>query len=199
MITVLWEDRMDILLTGVGGQGVVLASKILAACAMERGLPVRSAETIGMAQRGGSVTSHVRIGAHIASPLIPKAHADVLIGFEPAEAARCTIYLKPSARAVVAQRMAVSLVSYSMEDVFTYINHYALLTKVATDELEQSGSLKCLNIALLGAAARAGAIDFNKEEIERAIKKLIPARFVEMNLKALGFDQSTCQKSDTYM
>jgi indolepyruvate ferredoxin oxidoreductase beta subunit len=179
---------MNILLTGVGGQGVVLASKILATCAMERGLPVRSAETIGMAQRGGSVTSHVRIGAHISSPLIPKAHADVLIGFEPAEAARCTTYLKPGARAVVAQRMSVSLVSYSMEDVFAYISQHAQLTKVVTDELEQNGRLKCLNIALLGAAARAGAIDFGREELERAITKMLPARFVDMNLEALGYE-----------
>ncbi|MDR0963019.1 MAG: indolepyruvate oxidoreductase subunit beta [Clostridium sp.] len=177
---------MEILLTGVGGQGVVLASKILAYCAMERGMAVRSAETIGMAQRGGSVTSHVRIGNEYYSPLIPKGWADVLIGFEPAEAARCVAYLKPNAGAVVATRMSASMVTYQPEEVLEYLALHTRLTKVVTDELETKGLLKSLNIALLGAASRAGAIAFRQEELESAIRKMIPPRYVEMNLIALA-------------
>ena len=75
------------LLCGVGGQGTVLASRIIAAAAMAKGLHARTAETIGMAQRGGSVVSHVRIGEEIASSTIPLGAADVIIGFEPGEAA----------------------------------------------------------------------------------------------------------------
>ena len=83
----------SILLAGVGGQGTVLASKLIAQAAIDLGFPARTAETIGMAQRGGCVVSHVRIGeAH--SPLIPKGKADIIIGFEPAEAVRCLPYLK---------------------------------------------------------------------------------------------------------
>ncbi len=74
----------DILITGVGGQGTVLASRLIAACAMAEGQFVRTAETIGMAQRGGSVVSHVRIGAADRSPLIPLGGADLIIAFEPA-------------------------------------------------------------------------------------------------------------------
>ena len=83
----------DILICGVGGQGTVLASKLIAAAAMNCGNTVHSAETIGMAQRGGSVTSHVRIGGNAFSPLIPKGSADILLAFEPAEAVRILSYL----------------------------------------------------------------------------------------------------------
>ena len=84
----------NVLLCGVGGQGTVLASRLIALAAMEKGMEARGAETIGMAQRGGSVVSHVRIGGEIYSPMIPHKGADVMIGFEPAEAVRCLPYLK---------------------------------------------------------------------------------------------------------
>ena len=86
--------NQDVLICGIGGQGTVLASKIIAAAAMEDGYAVHSAETIGMAQRGGSVTSHVRIGDAAYAPLIPNGSAGVLISFEPAEAVRNLKYLK---------------------------------------------------------------------------------------------------------
>ena len=85
---------LNILLTGVGGQGTVLAAKVLAQAALEKGWQVRTAETIGMAQRGGSVVSHVRYGSQIETPLIPEHSADVMIAFEPAEAVRCLRYLR---------------------------------------------------------------------------------------------------------
>ena len=91
----------DILICGVGGQGTVLASRIIAAAAMEEGNRVHSAETIGMAQRGGSVTSHVRIGEEAFSPLIPFGSADLLLAFEPAEAVRNLKYLRKDGAAVV--------------------------------------------------------------------------------------------------
>ena len=96
----------NILLAGVGGQGTVLASKLLARAAMDAGLNVRTAETIGMAQRGGCVVSHVRTGDDIASPLVPKHTADVMIAFEPAEAVRCLDYLAPDG-AVIVNKKAV--------------------------------------------------------------------------------------------
>lgn len=84
----------DILICGVGGQGTVLASKLTASAAMREGNIVHSAETIGMAQRGGSVTSHVRIGDKAFSPLIPDGKADLILAFEPAEAVRNLHFLK---------------------------------------------------------------------------------------------------------
>ena len=96
------------LLCGVGGQGVVLASKLIAYAAMEKGMFVRTSETIGMAQRGGSVVSHVRVGEEIHSPMIPKGSADVLLAFEPAEAVRNLSYLKKGGIVIVNQK-ALSL------------------------------------------------------------------------------------------
>ena len=93
--------KKDVLLCGVGGQGTVLASKLIAAAAMAEGNTVHSAETIGMAQRGGSVTSHIRIGEEIGSPLIPFGQADIMIAFEPAEAVRNLGYLKPDGIVIV--------------------------------------------------------------------------------------------------
>ena len=84
----------NILICGIGGQGTVLASKLIASSAMAQGRSVHSAETIGMAQRGGSVTSHVRIGDDVFSPLIPEGKADLILAFEPAEAVRNLKYLK---------------------------------------------------------------------------------------------------------
>ena len=83
----------NIILCGVGGQGTVLASKLIAAAAMEKGIPVMSAETIGMAQRGGSVFSHVRMGENLYSPMIAKGTADMILGFEPGETVRMLPYL----------------------------------------------------------------------------------------------------------
>ena len=92
---------LNCLLAGVGGQGTVLASKLLAQAAIKQGLQARTAETIGMAQRGGCVVSHVRIGRESYSPLITVGQADVLIGFEPAEAVRCLSYLKKGGTVIV--------------------------------------------------------------------------------------------------
>ena len=93
--------QKNILLTGVGGQGTVLASKLIAAAAMQKGLPVMSAETIGMAQKGGSVFSHLRIGAGVMSPMIRRGTADLLLAFEHAEAVRMLPYLKEGGTVVV--------------------------------------------------------------------------------------------------
>ena len=95
---------MNCILCGVGGQGTVLASKLIAQSAMQKGMFARTAETIGMAQRGGSVVSHVRTGDQVPSPLIPEHEADVLIGFEPAEAVRTLRYLKKDGTVVVNTR-----------------------------------------------------------------------------------------------
>ena len=104
---------INLLLAGVGGQGTVLASKLLAQAAMAQGLQARTAETIGMAQRGGCVVSHVRIGEEAYSPLIPYGQADLILGFEPAEAVRNLPYLKDGG-IVVAAKKAIKPVTASL-------------------------------------------------------------------------------------
>ena len=94
----------NIVLCGVGGQGTVLASKLIAAAAMKKDIPVMSAETIGMAQRGGSVFSHIRMGEGLYAPMIAKGTADIIIGFEPGEAVRQLPYLREGGQVIVSQR-----------------------------------------------------------------------------------------------
>ena len=101
------------LLCGVGGQGVVLASKLIAYTAMLKGMQARTSETIGMSQRGGAVVSHVRIGEEIFSPMVPKKSADVILAFEPAEAVRNLSYLKKDG-VVVVNKKAVKPVTATL-------------------------------------------------------------------------------------
>jgi len=179
---------MNILLCGVGGQGTVLASKILAQCAATRGLAAHTAETIGMAQRGGSVTSHVRLGSDCYSPLIPLHTADCLIAFEPAEAVRNASYLKPGGNAVVCSRPIFpanqSFDAGACIDYLSFVTEN--ITVVSADTVIKSvGSLKPLNVSLLGAASHSAAIPFSLEELESAITLLLPEKLLEINKRAL--------------
>lgn len=181
------------LLAGVGGQGTVLASKVIAQTAMNRGLNVRTAETIGMAQRGGCVVSHVRMGEDIASPMIPKGQADVLIGFEPAEAVRCLPYLKAGGLVVVntqpIQPVTATLTGkgYEAEAMLAALAQQAphLVLVDGQALCEACGSSKVLNVALLGAAVGSGQTELTLEEVEAALRQRLPERFQQMNLQAL--------------
>lgn len=175
----------DILLCGVGGQGIVLASKILAATAMYSGEEVRSAETIGMAQRGGPVTSHVRIGESY-SPLIPKGKADILMAFEPAEAVRNIQFLKNDG-IVIVSRNPVKPISESLNDTgydgtkaLSYLSKKCNCIVIDSDEL---GDAKFLNIAMLGVAVGTGRLGFSKEQVLDEIKKSVPAKFLNKNVE----------------
>ncbi len=187
--------RDDIILCGVGGQGTVLASKLLAAAAMERGLPVKTAETIGMAQRGGSVFSHVRLGEGSSSPLIGRGRADLIIAFEPAEAVRQLGYLREGGTVVVSEGAIVPVSAtvggpaYDLDAIMGYLRERVknLVVVDAAAAALELGSAKCLNVVLLGAASRSGALALGEGDIEAAIRRLVPERFLELNLRALEY------------
>jgi len=182
------------LLCGVGGQGTVLASRLIAASAMEKGKMARTAETIGMAQRGGCVVSHVSIGEQISSPLIPKGKADILIGFEPAEAVRNLDYLKKDGIVIVNKKAiapvtaSLSEAVYTGEEMLAYLQaHVKRLIVVDGDAIcEECGSLKVLNIVLLGAAVATGELGISLSEVEQAILSKVNEKFHPMNKKALA-------------
>lgn len=186
------------LLCGVGGQGTVLASRILASAAMNRGMFARTAETIGMAQRGGCVVSHVRFGEDVDSPLIPQGKADVIIGFEPGEAVRCLPYLKKDGVIIVCQKavqpVTASLAGsdYTGEAMIDYLKTKVKKCIVVDGEkiCRDCGSDKVLNTALVGAVIKCGALDLPLDAIEQVIEERIKPRFVDMNKKALqaGYD-----------
>lgn len=183
----------SVILCGVGGQGTVLASKLISCAAMAKGEEVKSAETIGMAQRGGSVTSHIRIGKEAFSPLIPKGKADVMIAFEPAEAVRNLDYLKPDGVVVVSQKAvkpvtaSLSAKVYEGQEMLDYLGKQVSRLVIVDGQqvMEDLGSAKVLNVVLLGAAIACNEIDITVDEIKAAIREKVPERFYELNLRAL--------------
>ncbi|MBO4337604.1 MAG: indolepyruvate oxidoreductase subunit beta [Lachnospiraceae bacterium] len=195
----------DILICGVGGQGTVLASRIIAASAMAEGNTVHSAETIGMAQRGGPVTSHVRIGKDAFSPMIPFKKADIIIGFEPSEVVRNLNYLSEDGIAVV-NICAVKPVTASLSDsgydgtqMTDYLAENVNCIFVnGQEECEKLGSVKFLNILLLGIAAGCGRLGIKKETMIDEIEKRVPAKFRDSNIQAFlnGFEIGKTNEED---
>ena len=185
----------NIVLCGVGGQGTVLASKLIAAAAMKKGISVMSAETIGMAQRGGSVFSHIRLGEHLHSPMIAKGTADIIIGFEPAEAVRMLPYLKDNGQVIVSSHAIMPVTStlsgadYDGKEIILYLKKVVnnLLVVDSEKACHELGSSKVLNILLPGAAISSGALGLTEEEIQDAIKERLPEKFHDLNYRALQY------------
>lgn len=194
---------IDILLTGVGGQGTVLASKVLAQAAQSKGWKVRTAETIGMAQRGGSVVSYVRIGSDgelVHAPLSMRASADLIIAFEPGEAARVLPYLAPNGLLVTASTplqpvtASLSCDPYRAADVLAGIERaldaasgsrsLSVVDDVRLVELI-GGNRKALNTVLLTAAIFEGRVPLTLDDLKAAVKACVKPRFVDMNLNAI--------------
>jgi indolepyruvate ferredoxin oxidoreductase beta subunit len=192
---------MNILICGVGGQGTVLASKILAESAVIAGSKVaRTGETIGMSQRGGSVVSHVRT-EKTASPYIPTGGADLIIAFEKCEAARCLPFLKKGGKAIVSRTeikpVAVSLgdMKYQSERMEELIKTGSDAVFIDTDRLcAPFLSGKCANTFLLGAALGKGFITIDKDAVLAAMKKLIKPSFIDANINAFEAGFNTTAK-----
>ncbi len=184
----------DILLCGVGGQGTVLAAKLIASAAMRAGETVHSAETIGMAQRGGSVTSHVRIGDKAYSPLIPDGSADMILAFEPAEAVRNLRSLKKDGIVIVnsvpVKPVAESLRStgYDGGKMIEYLKKKCgnVIVVNAEEICAKAGSPKVFNVAILGAAVGTGKTGLSREDVLAEIGRQVKEKFIEMNNKAFS-------------
>ena len=181
------------LLCGVGGQGTVLASRIIAAAAMDNRLSAKTAETIGMAQRGGSVVSHVRIGKSVASPMIPMGGADVLLGFEPGEAAASLPYLKAGGTLIVCRQevtpvtAALGISGYRGGDCLDYLLEQVPKCYIIDGEeiCKACGSPKVLNVAFVGALCASGQMDLTLEDAQRALRARMKPQLLDMNFKAL--------------
>lgn len=198
----------NVLLTGVGGQGTVLAAKVLAQAAQAKGWQVRTAETIGMAQRGGSVVSHVRMGDNgeeVIAPLVAKGTADMIIAFEPAEAARVLPYLAPDGVMVSATTSiqpitaALSTEPYLAEATIASLRgrlngsaeapaRFVLVDDEAV--LSQVGNRKALNTVLLAFALKTGHLPLSLGDLRDAIRACVNPRFVELNLAAIDLVES---------
>ena len=196
---------INVMLTGVGGQGTVLAAKILAQAAQEKGWHVRTAETIGMAQRGGSVVSHVRMGdqgEEVASPLIAKSSADMIIAFEPAEGARMIPYLAPDGVFVTAttaiQPVTAVLATnpYSGSAVLEELGRLFERTPERfvvvqdLDLLEQLANRKALNTVLLASALATERLPLTLDDLREAVRQCVKPKFVDLNLRAIDLVQA---------
>lgn len=184
--------KYDCLLAGVGGQGTVLASKIIAQTAINKQIFARSSETIGMAQRGGSVVSHVRIGSRECSPVIPCGMADLIIGFEPAEAVRNIGCLKPDGKLIINVCPVIPVTaslgaSYQVADILQYVKDSGQEVIFVDGQklTAAAGAPKALNVIMLGVAIKKGLLPFTREDILRTIEDKLPSKFVALNSKAL--------------
>lgn len=184
------EKTKNILFVGVGGQGTILASKILTEGLMENGYDVKMSEVHGMAQRGGSVTTQVRFGEKVNSPLIEKGTADVIVSFEKSEAARWIPFLKKDGYLVVNDyeiypvTVSTGAEKYP-EDVNNRLKQTIKNTVIlnASALAEELGNIKAQNVILLGALLKV--LDVKNVDWDKVLEKVVPAKAVELNKKAL--------------
>ena len=184
----------NILLVGVGGQGILLASEILAETCMLAGFAVKKSEIHGMSQRGGSVVSHVRFGGEVFSPIVPEGEGDVLFGFELMETCRALPLLRSGAR-VIANNLRIpppavlSGKSPYPEDLVERLRRRfpALVLVDGAQLAAEAGNPRTANTVLLGAVSRR--LDIGEEFWRRALEKMVPPRFLEENLRAFALGQ----------
>jgi len=193
---------INVLLTGVGGQGVVLASYVLSRVALSEGYDVKQSEVHGMAQRGGSVVSHFRFGDKVWSPLVPQGTADLLMAFEALEGLRYISWLKPDGVLVYnALRINPSPVSAGLAiypaDIDTLIRESWPNTQCvdANALAGQAGTVKAANVAMLGAISPA--LPFAIETWEAVIRKAVPPKTIDVNLQAFRLGAASAKAPAT--
>ncbi|KGG79620.1 indolepyruvate oxidoreductase subunit beta [Caloranaerobacter azorensis] len=181
-------ETKNILLVGVGGQGIILASKVLSKGLVDAGFDVKMSEVHGMAQRGGSVTTQVRYGEKVYSPIIGKGQADILVAFEKMEAMRWIEYLKPSGKLVVnnysipSVPVLIGQVKYP-EDIIEELKEKVDTTVIdAANAARELGNIRTQNIIMLGALVKA--LNITEVNWEEAIKDTVKEKYVDINLKA---------------
>lgn len=188
------QNTKNIMIVGVGGQGTLLASRILGNAVISEGYDVKVSEVHGMSQRGGSVVTYVKYGDKVFSPIIDRGEADMILAFEKLEAARALPYLKEGGTVILNDReiAPMPVITGAAEYPDGLVADIAAKAKViAIDALSLSlevGSAKAVNVVLIGVLARSS--DISKEVWIQTIKDTVPAKFLDLNLKAfeLGYN-----------
>ena len=194
-------NRQDLLMVGVGGQGIILASDILGEAALTAGYDVKKTDTLGMAQRGGSVVSHVRIANQVWSPLIKEGEVDILVAFEKLEAARWGYYLRPGGLAIVNNHamppLSVSLGTYQ----YPSDEEIADILKRRTDRIyfadgtmraKELGDVRTLNMFMLGCVSPFVPIDVDMWK--DCMSQRLPPNILQVNITA--FDEGRKEASN---
>ena len=178
----------NIMIVGVGGQGTLLASRILGTLLTDKGYDVKLSEVHGMSQRGGSVVTYVKYGESIASPIIDRGEADVILAFERLEALRALPYLKKGGKMIVNDRaidpmpVITGAAQYPDGIIEELKRHAEIISLDALSLAEEAGSAKAVNVILIGVLA--GTTDIPHDDWIETLKATVPPKFLEINLKA---------------
>ena len=190
----------NIMIVGVGGQGTLIASRILGGIATTAGLDVKVSEVHGMAQRGGSVVTFVRYGDEVFEPIVEEGCADVLIAFERLEAKRYAHFLKPDGVAVInayrqeSAATAAGLFQYPEGCIEAMQKQFRCIVVPANEIAEKLGNPRCMNVVLFGACCGLmGADNVNWEEV---VRKVVPAKALELNLAAFRAGLAAAEKQE---
>ena len=194
-------EKYNLIIAGVGGQGVVLAGNIIGEAALSSGYDVKKTDTLGMAQRGGSVISHLRIAAEVFSPLIRRGEADIMLAFEKLEAARWSYYLHNGGVAIVNNQalppLSVSLGNDSYPDDKDIINILRQRTKKlylvdGASRAMELGNIKALNIFMLGCLSYF--MPFEDSVWQKCITSSLPSKAVVLNINAFEHGKREIKK-----
>ncbi|MCQ2413957.1 MAG: indolepyruvate oxidoreductase subunit beta [Clostridia bacterium] len=187
------SNTKNIMIVGVGGQGTLLASRILGNAVIKAGYDVKVSEVHGMSQRGGSVTTYVKYGEEVFSPIIGKGEADIILAFEKLEALRALPFLKKGGKMIVNDQRInpMPVITGAMEYPEGILEELAEKTNLtAIDALklaEEAGSVKAVNVVLIGLMAKNTALPYDLWV--ETVRETVPPKFLEINLKAfdLGY------------
>lgn len=186
-------ENKSVLLVGVGGQGAILVAKILVTGLMRAGYDVKMSEVHGMSQRGGSVSTQVHWGSKVYSPVIGQGAADIVVAFEKMEAVRYSSFLKLNGIAIInnyempSATTAAGLCEYPKGCLEAMQSHFKCYSLNAAEIAIQLGSAKCMNVVLFGAMTRA--LSLNDIDWEDVIREVVPAKFLDLNLRAFQAGQ----------
>ena len=181
-------ETKNIMIVGVGGQGTLLTSRILGGITVENGYDVKLSEVHGMAQRGGSVVTYVRYGEKVTEPIVEEGQADVLIAFEKLEALRYAHFLKKDGVIIVNDQKidpmpVVTGVAKYPEGIIEHLSEkYKVISVDAQKEALELGNSRVFNVIILGV--EASKMDFEKEQWIEVIKKKVPPKTIDINVKA---------------
>ncbi len=190
------SQTTNILLSGVGGQGIILASKILSKGLIDSGYDVKMSEVHGMAQRGGSVTTQVRFGKEVFSPIIGKGQADILISFEEMETSKWLEFVKPDGKVVInkykipSAPILIGKADYpngAVDDVKSKVDNTQLID--AESIAKEAGSIRAMNVVMVGALVEQLGLD--DIDWEAVVRSTVKEKFVDLNLKALELGRAS--------
>jgi len=195
--------EFNVLITGVGGQGVILMSELLGKAAVSDGLRVRGSEVLGMAVRGGPVISTIRMGSEVYGPLIPAGKGDLVIGMEPAETLRNITYMSKSSLIILNTQRVVPVMVFLGKSSYPSLDEILERLKANSDKIikldavqlaEEAGSGLSANMVMLGASFGTGRLPIKIETIKKTMEAHFSAKIAPVNIRAFDLGYLTCQK-----